>query len=140
MKLFGYDLVIDKQGKSIPFKDITLKLWVGLLFYLPSVFYEIVKMELRRRFFHSIYGVAIYHRTWEVYKESPLFKYRYQEVGIEHAIDAFTIKEFDFFRSKVLKDKEFMKDVFFHPYEVLDELLDSDVMWKQRWANKIDKT
>jgi len=136
LKILGYE-ILETGDNPIPLNRENIWIWIRIICNIHKIIFIIIKLEFLKWFYNTTFGMAITHKAWEKYKESPLFNFRYREMGIKYAIDSFNVNEFSFFKSKVWKDSVFLKELFFHPYETLDELLDSDTYWKKMWAEKI---
>lgn len=64
---------------------------------------------------------ALILSTWNMYKKSNLFRQRWIEFNQRTAVELYTLNEHHFFIDKVKKDKELMKKIIFHPFQVLNE-------------------
>jgi hypothetical protein len=80
---------------------------------------------------NSPWGRCLTHKTFEVYKNSPLFEYRAHDFGPLEAARMLTYSEFKFFKSKVWGDKEFLASIFPWPYQTLKELEGTDYLYKR---------
>ena len=130
MKILGYDIM---EGREKNFNY-----WATFTLNLPSFIGFVAVNEVKKLFYNTPYGIAITHKTWENYKQSPLFAFRYEQLGINYAVESLSMKEFGFFRRKVWNDDAFLKELFWHPFATMDELIDSDNFWKQKWAAKLE--
>ncbi len=130
MRIFGYEVMKGQPQDA--------KFWLTFVVCLPQMIGFIVWNELRKQFYQTVWGIGIYHKTFERYKNSPLFSFRYKELGIQYAIEAFSMREFTFFRRQVWNDKPFLTELFWHPYETVGELLESDTYWKKVWSAKLE--
>lgn len=130
MKLLGYEIM---EGH-----EKNWKYWATFTLKLPSFIKFVAINEVEKLFYSTPWGIAITHKTWENYKQSPLFAFRYKQLGINYAVESLSLKEFSFFRKKVWNDDDFMKELFWHPFETMDGLLESDTFWKQKWAAKLE--
>lgn len=64
---------------------------------------------------------ALVTSAWNKYKESELFRLRWIEFSQKTAAELYTLHEHRHFVSKVKEDKELMKQIWLHPYSILNE-------------------
>lgn len=129
--------ITDKDGNDVPLSFSTFHIW---LMFLPLMIKLIVGIRFNQWFYNNtLWGVAFIHKTWETYKESPLFAARYHSYGIEKAVSLFTIEEFEYYLKKTWNNKTFLKELLFHPYKTVCDLIDSDVYWKEKSFARILK-
>lgn len=138
MKFFGYE-ILNTGDAVIPFNWANRKFWLSVARHGHTITSHIIQLEARRLFGFTVWGMAITHKTWERYKHSPLFGFRYKQIGIDYAVESFSIQEFNFFRRQVWSDKEFLTDLFWHPYETLYDLVEEDTFWKERWVKALQQ-
>lgn len=64
--------------------------------------------------------------TWFEYKHSELFRQRWLAFNQIEATKLYRFTEHKHFQDKVLKNKELMNQIIWHPYTILNEVTDWD--------------
>lgn len=64
--------------------------------------------------------------TWFEYKHSELFRQRWLAFNQIEAAKLYRFTEHKYFQDKVLKNKELMNQIIWHPYTILNEVTDWD--------------
>ena len=91
--------------------------------------FNIAKWQVKR-FWDSKKGIALTHKVFDMYKESPLYKNRRQFFSAMECVELFTWDEFVHFRSKAMDDPEIRFTIFREPDKILDELREKDWVLK----------
>jgi len=69
---------------------------------------------------------ALQMTAWNLYKQSELFRQRWIEFSPTMAAKLYSIKEHMFFIEKVKQDKELVKKILYHPYQILNDETEYD--------------